>query len=63
MEEKNQNSVENVSRRDFLRKMAATVIFTTPTIQTFKLLKSSNDSWNSWTGHGHHHNTVPPPPG
>ncbi|PIS27373.1 MAG: hypothetical protein COT43_11015 [Candidatus Marinimicrobia bacterium CG08_land_8_20_14_0_20_45_22] len=62
MEEKNRNSVENVSRRDFLKKMAAAVIFTTPTIQTFKLLQTTSDPWNSWTGHGHHHHKPPPPP-
>jgi hypothetical protein len=63
MEKKNQNGVENVSRRDFLKKMAATVIFTTPTIQTFQLLASDKDHWNEWTGHGHNHTPVPPPPG
>ncbi|MCK9482840.1 MAG: twin-arginine translocation signal domain-containing protein [Candidatus Marinimicrobia bacterium] len=64
---------KNISRRNFLKKLAATAVFTVPTIQTFSLLQTqSPDGWHWWTGHHHHHQNAPgeptpplppPPPG
>lgn len=45
---------KNISRRNFLKKMAVTAAFTAPAIKTFSLLQS-NPNWNTWTGHGHGH--------
>ncbi|MFH1214753.1 MAG: twin-arginine translocation signal domain-containing protein [Candidatus Neomarinimicrobiota bacterium] len=70
---KNEDEDKNISRRNFLKKLAATAVFTVPTIQTFSLLDSqSQNGWTWWTGH-HHHKTAtegsqtpplpPPPPG
>lgn len=62
---------KNISRRNFLKKLAATAVFTVPTIQSFSLLQTQPDGgW--WTGHHHHHAPgpgeptpplPPPPPG
>jgi len=64
----------NISRRNFLKKLAGTAVFTVPTIQTISLLQS-NEGWWWWTGHHHHHHRAvgqgdetpplppPPPPG
>lgn len=62
---------KNISRRNFLKKLAATAVFTVPTIQSFSLLQTQpNGGW--WTGHHHHHAPgpgeptpplPPPPPG
>jgi len=58
---------KNISRRNFLKKMAATSIFVPPTVQTFSVLQQQSN-WNWWTAHHHHsphgHSrpTPPPPP-
>jgi hypothetical protein len=64
---------KNISRRNFLKKLAATAVFTVPTIQSFSLLQTQpNGGWWWWTGHHHHHAPgpgeptpplPPPPPG
>lgn len=61
---------KNISRRNFLKKLAATAVFTVPTIQSFSLLQTQPNG--GWSGHHHHHAPgpgeptpplPPPPPG
>ncbi len=58
---------ENITRRNFLKKMAMPAVFVAPTINTFSLLQQKGP-WYWWTGHHHHHGhgttrpTPPPPP-
>jgi len=54
MSKASEDKDKNVSRRDFLKKMAVTAVFTAPAIKTFSLLQSNPD-WSTWTGHGHGH--------
>ena len=54
MNKETEDKDKNISRRDFLKKMAVTAAFTAPTIKTFSLLQS-NPYWTHWTGHGHGH--------
>lgn len=64
---------KNINRRNFLKKLAATAVFTVPTIQSFSLLQTQpQDGWSWWTGHHHHKKASegsptpplpPPPPG
>lgn len=69
MSENQEINDKNVSRRDFLKRLASTAIFIVPTIQTFALLDVDRDWW-WWTGHHHHHTPgqnepippLPPPP-
>lgn len=49
----------NITRRNFLKKLAMTTVFTVPTIQSFKLMAQPGQPW---TGHGHGHHHPPPPP-
>ena len=52
MKEKKTSQDTNEARRKFLKKMAATAIFVTPTIRSFNLMAGKNPpGW--WTGHHH----------
>jgi hypothetical protein len=54
------NKDQNITRRDFLKKLTMTTVFTVPTITSTKLLAQRR---MPWTAHGHgHHNPPPPPP-
>jgi len=53
------NSDPNITRRNFLKKLTLTTVFTVPTISSFRLM-AQGKSW--WTAHGHGHGHVPPPP-
>lgn len=64
MKNEEKTEIKNISRRNFLKKLAAGAVFTVPTIQSFSLLDSkSNQGKNWWTGHGHGNKPTPPPPG
>ncbi len=67
MKKEQQTEDKNINRRNFLKKLTMTAVFTVPTIQTFKLLDDNRSNWWWWTGHHHHHGqgsqpTPPPPP-
>jgi len=71
MNKLNEIEGDNISRRNFLKKLATGAVFTIPTIQSFSLLASQDDRGKDWwTGHGHgnHHGRnnsstpLPPPP-
>jgi len=64
MTNEKETEVKNISRRNFLKRLAAGAVFTVPTIQSFSLLDSqSSHGKNWWTGHGHHgHGNMPTPP-
>lgn len=49
----------NITRRNFLKKLTMTTVFTVPTIQSFKLVAQG---YQPWTAHGHGHQHPPPPP-
>lgn len=65
MTEEEDKKDKNVSRRNFLRKIASTAVFVVPTIKTFSLLQAQTNWW-WWTAHHHHipHEgyPIPPPP-
>ncbi|MDO9548133.1 MAG: twin-arginine translocation signal domain-containing protein [Candidatus Marinimicrobia bacterium] len=58
MKRNEMNEDTNITRRNFLKKLTMTAVFTVPTIQSFKLMAQGK---SDWTAHGHH--PVPPPPG
>jgi len=64
MKKEQQTEDKNINRRNFLKKLTMTAVFTVPTIQTFKLLQDKQSPWWWWTGHHHHRvgETGPPPP-
>lgn len=51
----------NITRRNFLKKLTMTTVFTVPTIQSFKLVAQGHQPWTAH-GHGHQHPPPPPPP-
>jgi len=57
MKEKKSSQDTNEARRRFLKKMAATAIFVTPTIRSFNLMAGKEPPPGWWTGHHHdpHH--------
>ncbi|MBU0712106.1 twin-arginine translocation signal domain-containing protein [bacterium] len=63
MKRNEKNEDTNITRRNFLKKLTMTAVFTVPTIQSFKLMAQGK---SYWTGHGHgnHHSSspIPPPP-
>ena len=62
MKKNEMNEDTNITRRNFLKKLTMTTVFTAPTIHSFNLLAGKKDK-NEWTAHGHGHgNYVPPPP-
>ncbi|HDP68155.1 MAG TPA: twin-arginine translocation signal domain-containing protein [Candidatus Marinimicrobia bacterium] len=56
--DKNQQDT-NITRRNFLKKLTMTTVFTVPAIQSFKLMAQG---YQQWTAHGHGHHYPPPPP-
>ncbi|MGC9363846.1 MAG: twin-arginine translocation signal domain-containing protein [Fidelibacterota bacterium] len=61
MEEKRDQQDSNITRRNFLKKLTMTTVFTVPTIQSFKLMAQEPQPWTAH-GHGHQHPPPPPPP-
>lgn len=52
----------NITRRNFLKKLTMTTVFTIPTIHSYNLL-AGKPGKNDWTAHGHGMgNSLPPPP-
>ena len=66
MRKEQQTEDKNINRRNFLKKLTLSAVFTVPTIQTFKLLHGNLSTWWWWTGHHHGdregYPTPPPPP-
>jgi len=63
MKNEEKTEIKDISRRNFLKKLAAGAVFTVPTIQSFSLLDAQyNQGKNWWTGHGHGNRSTPPPP-
>ncbi len=60
------NEDQNINRRNFLKKITLTAVFTVPTITSFQLLAKGGGK-SDWTAHGHgNRNSAPlppPPPG
>lgn len=53
MQKENLQEDKNINRRNFLKKLTMSAVFTVPTIQSFKLLATTSNWW-WWTGHHHH---------
>jgi len=61
MKKNEMNEDTNITRRNFLKKLTMTTVFTVPTIHSFNLL-AGKPGKDEWTAHGHGHGHTPPPP-